>query len=209
MQDETLYPFIQSKETDLLLQSRVKEMLNKKAELEKELKHYVKIRNNWTRFDSTIKILGVIVTLSTSVTASVLIPMAVPVLIPTMLAGVSAINAGLAESFVIGVSSRKKKIFRERCELIQSYLNKMFVYIEKCKDDSIITIDEIEGFHKLINDYNMDMNRLKSGLKLENKDYSKLEKQAHLEAKKEIKQELRETLKEKEKFEMRSRYAMS
>src|SRR5947208_9992268 len=85
-----------------------------------------------------MKILGVIVTLSTSVTASVLIPMAVPVLIPTMLAGVSAINAGLAESFVIGVSSRKNKIFRERCELIQSYLNKMFVNIEKCKDDSII-----------------------------------------------------------------------
>jgi len=208
MPDETLYPILPTKESELLLQSRVKEMLDKKSELERDLNHYKKVRTHWTRFDSTLKIVGVVLTLSTSITASVLIPLAAPVIIPTILAAVSAINAGLTETVVIAVSSRKKKLFRERCELIQSYLNKMFVYIEKCKDDSVITIDELEGFHTLIRDYNTDMNRLKSGMK-ENNEYSKLEKQAHSEAKKEIKQELRDTLKEKEKFDMRSRYAIS
>ena len=208
MPDETLYPILPTKESELLLQSRVKEMLDKKSELERDLNHYKKVRTHWTRFDSTLKIVGVVLTLSTSITASVLIPLAAHVIIPTILAAVSAINAGLTETVVIAVSSRKKKLFRERCELIQSYLNKMFVYIEKCKDDSVITIDELEGFHTLIRDYNTDMNRLKSGMK-ENNEYSKLEKQAHSEAKKEIKQELRDTLKEKEKFDMRSRYAIS
>src|SRR5438093_4552814 len=196
MPDETLYPILPTKESELLLQSRVKEMLDKKSELERDLNHYKKVRTHWTRFDSTLKIMGVVLTLSTSITASVLIPLAAPVIIPTILAAVSAINAGLTETVVIAVSSRKKKVFRERCELIQSYLNKMFVYIEKCKDDSVITIDELEGFHTLIRDYNTDMNRLKSGMK-ENNEYSKLEKQAHSEAKKEIKQELSDTLKQK------------
>jgi membrane glycosyltransferase len=208
MTNETLYPVIPTKESELLLQSRVNEMLDKKSELERDLKHYKKVRTHWTRFDSTLKIVGVVLTVSTSITASVLIPLAAPVIIPTILAAVSAINAGLTETVVVAVSSRKKKLFRERCELIQSYLNKMFVYIEKCKDDSNISVDELEGFHTLIREYNTDMNRLKSGMK-ENNEYSKLEKQAHSEAKKEIKQELRDTLKEKEKFEMRSRYAIS
>ena len=79
----------------------------------------------------------------------------------------------------------------------------MYVYIEKCKDDSIITIGELEGFHKLMYEYDIDMNRLKSGS--ENKDYSKLEKQAHSEAKKEMQIEIKENLKEREKIEMRSR----
>ena len=208
MPDETLYPILPTKESELLLQSRVKEMLDKKWELERDLNHYKKVRTHWTRFDSTLKIVGVVLTLSTSITASVLTPLAAPFIIPTILAAVSAINAGLTETVVIAVSSRKKKLFRERCEQIQSYLNNMFAYIEKCKDDSVITVDELEGFHKLISDCNIDMNRLKSGMK-ENNEYSKLEKQSHLEAKKEIKQELRDTLKEKEKFEMRSRYAIS
>ena len=108
MTAESLYPTIQSKE---LLQSRVKEMLNKKSEIEKELSHYKKIRGHWTRIASSIKILGVVLTVATSITAGVLIPMAVPVLIPTILTVVSAFNVGLAESFVIGLSSRKKKYF--------------------------------------------------------------------------------------------------
>jgi len=199
MADKSLYPIIQSKESELLLQSRVKEMLDKKLELEKELKHYAKIRKNWTRIDSTLKISAIILAISTSAAVSVVIPMAVTFIIPTTVAVASATSVLAIEGFVFRVSSRKKRLYRERCELIQSYLNKMFVYIEKCKDDSIITIEELEGFHRLMYEYTTDTNRLKS-------DYSKVEKQALSEAKKEMKIELKETFKEKEKNEIRSRY---
>jgi len=181
--------------------------MSKKAELEKELNHYKKVRNHWGRFDSTIKVAGVLLTLGTSIAVSVLIPLSVPVIVPTVLSAIAAANAGLTEGLVIGLTSRKKRVFRERFELIQSYLHKMFVYIEKCKGDNIVTIDELEGFHRLMNDYNTDMNRLKTVV--DGNNHSKLEKQAHYEAKKEIRQELKTALKDREKSELRTLYAVS
>ena len=214
---QILYPSIPSIEGNaqnlkLLSDSRVKEMMNKKIELEKELKHYKKVRLHWTRLDSTIKIVGTVATVITAVGASVTASIVgVPIVIPGILAGISAVNAGLSEIVIVGWTSKKKKIFRERCELIQSYMDKMYIYTEKCKQDGIITIEELKSFHKLIDEYNSAVKAMKLGKQYDaekgiiNKDFDRLEKKAAEEAKKEKSQEMKDFLKEKEKNQLRAK----
>ena len=206
-----LYPAIPSIETNNqnikeLSNARVKEMLNKKQELEKDLRHYKKVRSHWTRLDSTIKIIGTVAAVSASLGATVTTMITgVPILIPAILAGIAALDGALTEIVVVGWTSRKKKIFREKCELIQSYIDKLYIYTEKCKQDNIITIEEIENFHKLIDEYNNTIRAKRLGVKDRKEyDYEKLEKQAHREVNKDIKKELISEIKEKEIQEFRS-----
>src|ERR1700710_2019760 len=190
-----------------LSEGRVKEMLNKKQELEKDLRHYKKVRSHWTRLDSTIKIIGTVAAVSASLGATVTATITgIPFIVPAILAGIAALDGALTEIVVVGWTSRKKKIFREKCELIQSYIDKLYIYTEKCKQDNIITIEEIENFHKLIDEYNNTIRAKRLGVKDRTEyDYEKLEKQAHREVGKDIKKELISNIKEKEIQDLKSR----
>src|SRR5829696_2171641 len=160
---QILYPSIVIKteaETNAMIneklsQARVVEMMNKKKVLEKELRHYVKVRKHWTRLDSCIKIIGTTAAVSASLGATVTATISgVPFIVPAILAGIAAVDGALTEIVVVGWTSRKKKIFRERCELIQSHMDKRHIYTEKCKQDGTINIEELEGYRKLIEEYN-------------------------------------------------------
>ena len=164
-------------------------MLNKKKELEKELRHYVKVRKHWTRLDSCIKIIGTIAAVSASLGATVTATISgVPFIVPAILAGIAAVDGALTEIVVVGWTSRKKKVFRERCELIQSYMDKMYIYTEKCKQDGVITIEELEGYRKLIEEYNNAIRAIRYGVKNRKEyDFEKLEREAYREVGKDLK----------------------
>ena len=44
---------------------------------------------------------------------------------------------------------------------MKEYINKFFYYFEKCKEDGIITIEELQNFDKLLEEYNNKMLELK------------------------------------------------
>ena len=100
-------------------------------------------------------------------------------IILTCLGGVGLITASsmiIAQSVLIGIESlngfittilsmrwtkRKKKEFRERIKLIEEYKNKLFYYTQKVREDGIITIDELQRFDLLLNEFNNKLLELK------------------------------------------------
>ena len=179
--------------------SRVDEMVRARAVLEKQLGHYRKIQRHWTRGDSVLKIAGTVLTVSTTIGATV-VPFVGPVIAAGVLGGCSALSVALTETVVIGLTSRKKKVFRERCQLVQSYLDRMFVYIEKCRSDNVISIQELEGFRNLMEDYNNELNKTKASAVVD----KRLEKIANRAAETQIKKEYVHRLKERKLQELRS-----
>ena len=206
--EQILYPAIPSIETNTinikqLSDARVNEMMNKKKELEKELKRYAKIRKRWGRADVGIKITGIVLA-STGAVAGILTgviagPLLIPIFVPSLPIIVGVLTASetiLTGGLVIGLTSKKKAFYRDKCNLIQSYIDKMYLYIEKARNDNIITIEELDGFRKLMDEYNVAVR----GIKVDKFDFDKL----HKDIKKELQKELVEEMKEKEKQQYRS-----
>ena len=78
--------------------ARVHEFLNEKKKLEDLLVHYKKIKNRWTKADSTIKIFGLTVGGITAVSASVIGGIStlgiglLPIILGSVFGGISAID---------------------------------------------------------------------------------------------------------------------
>jgi hypothetical protein len=178
---------------NLLNKSRINEMINKRQELERQLQHYIKIKKRWSNADLSVKIVGALLaaigtTGGTVVGAIGAVPIAIPIIVGSLTAGETIITSGL----VLGLTSRKTSRYREKIKIIQSYVDRMFVYIEKARQDSIITIEELEGFRKLMEEY---QNANNNNVKPLDYDYDKLKKQAEKEAEKKVKELIKKSRK--------------
>ena len=158
-QVQTIYPIIKTEQEvndmiqENLSESRKKSIYEHIDRIRIEYDHYNKIKKRWTTVDSTIKVTGLSLAAISGITAAVLSGGSfAPVVVTSTLAGVSA-KTILTETIYIGYTARKKKIYREKCELIMEYINKLFLFSEKCKEDKIITIDELEQFSLLVKEY--------------------------------------------------------
>jgi hypothetical protein len=176
---------------NLLNKSRINEMINKRQELERQLQHYIKIKKRWSNADLSFKIIGGLLaaigtTAGTVVGVIGAIPIAIPIIVGSLTAGETIITSGL----VLGLTSRKTSRYREKIKIIQSYVDRMFVYIEKARQDSIITIEELEGFRKLMEEYQNANNNVKPL----DYDYEKMKKQAEKEAEKKVKEIIKKNL---------------
>ena len=80
-------------------------------------------------------------------------------------------------------TSKCKKYFRQKCDHIKDYLNKMETLFIKCKEDGQISSGEFVQFQKLHKEYESGMINTKSEIK--SKDIKKVEKMA----KKELRQQ--------------------
>jgi hypothetical protein len=119
-----------------------------------------------------------------AVTAVFTPPLIVPLLVTALTAGESVLTSGL----IIGLTSSKKSYYRERIRTIQSCLDKMFLYIQKCQLDYQISIEELEGFRKLFEtEYQNGLTEIKVDY-----DYQKLKEEAKKAADKEFKKVLKE-----------------
>ena len=147
---------------------RIENFLNEKRVLEELLSHYNKLKNKWTKVDSSLKYF-----ILSSGGALTIISTILPVLsgfgiLPTIAlycgAGVglfTTINSGIEESFHIGLSSKKKKIYREICEAIKHCIDKLYFFQLKALEDNILTDEEINKAKDIIKDLREEILKIK------------------------------------------------
>lgn len=186
-ESKNLYPDIQTYTTysaDPLI-TRQKYMIEKQQELQNKLNHYKKLRSKWSKADSTLKTLGVVITALSSLIA-VVTTIAFPVaLVPTIFSIVAGINSLLTGGTVIGLTGKKKSQFKQKIEVINNYLNKLYIFFEKSKNDQDITVDEIQNFTNIYNEFQKALES-----PMQNAEYTKKEiKQAKNLAKKSLEKE--------------------
>jgi hypothetical protein len=208
---ENIYPILEKKlitvsekETQDMIdkalnEGRVKEMMNQRDALVRDLNRYKKLRKRWKRVDTSLKVGGIITIGLTGITAAVAgvvaPPLVIPIIapaVPIVLGVLSGTESIILGGVVMGLTQRKKKFYLDKCKIIQSHLDKVYYYTEKCKEDGIITYQELDGFRKIISDYRMDV----EGLKNPEIDIERLRKEVARESKSFLKKELKEEMRE-------------
>ena len=113
MDDKVSYPILLSEKENYeaaMNKSRIVEMTNKKLDLERQLKHYIKVKKRWDKADSSLKITGTVLAGGSAVVGAVVagltIPIAVPIVLGSFTSGETIITSGL----VMGLTNRKKII---------------------------------------------------------------------------------------------------
>ena len=157
----------------------------------KELARYKKIKSKWTVANTTLRICGISVTGLIAGASATVASLSVLIAVPIVLAGVSIASITFTESMIEGFTSKRKKYFRQKCDYIKSYLDKMEVLLLKIKEDGQVTPTEFKLFQELFKEYESGMISSKSEIK--SKDIKKVEKMA----KKELRQQRLNQLYEK------------
>ena len=168
MMDKQLYPKIQGgtatqaqvQSSDSELRGMLNFMEDKVKLLKKDLTHYKKIKSKWSVANTTLGTCGISL-------ASIAIPI--------VLAGVSGANITFTELMINSFTGKRKRYFREKCDYIKSYLDKMEVLLLKIKEDGRVTPTEFKLFQELLKEYE-SKTRLKSAIKLKN--LKKIQKKA-------------------------------
>jgi len=151
--------------------NRMNEFLLEKKKLEERLTHYKKIKKRWTKADSIVKISCVSLAGSLTVATSIvggLTPIilgATAGIITGVMGGVGAVQLFLGEGVSIGVTSKKKKIYREICEQLELGINKLYLFQVKALEDKVLTTEEIEECQRIIIEINEKIDRIKNGKK--------------------------------------------
>ena len=169
---------------------KINYMEDKLGHLKRELARYKKIKNKWTVANTTLRICGISVTGLVAGASATVASLSVPIAVPIVLAGVSIASITFTESMIEGFTSKRKKYFRQKCDYIKSYLDKMEVLLLKIKEDGQVTPTEFKLFQELFKEYESET-RLKSEIK--SKDVKKAEKMV----KKELRQQRLNQLYEK------------
>ena len=139
---------------------------------------YKKIKSKWTVANTMLRICGISVTgllAGASVTvASLSIPIA-----SFVLADVSIASVTFTESMIEGFTGKRKKYFRQKCDYIKGYVNKLEILLLKVKEDGQVTPTEFKLFQGLLKEYESGIINFKSEIK--SKDVKKVEKMAKKE----------------------------
>ena len=155
--------------TSQLNDSMKNEFLTLLNSLDLKLKHYKKIKNRWTQADSSIKIICISITglisIGTVVVSGLgIIPAAggtVGIILTCTFGGFNALYLFLTEGVSIGLTSRKKKIYREICESIALGSNKLYLFKQKALTDGVINNEEIEKAKKIVEEIKDEILKIK------------------------------------------------
>ena len=148
-------------------QSKINEFLSERKKLDELLAHYTKIKNRWTRADSTIKITGITLGFLLTCCSICIAPIStlgfgtVLIVTSSVAGGISALDLFLTETISIGLTSKKKKIYREICQCLELGINKLYLYQIKALSDNNLTNDEIETSKKIIEEIRRSCEALK------------------------------------------------
>ena len=148
-------------------QSKINEFLSERKKLDELLAHYTKIKNRWTRADSTIKITGITLGFLLTCCSICIAPLStlgfgtVLIVTSSIAGGISALDLFLTETISIGLTSKKKKIYREICQCLELGINKLYLYQIKALSDNNLTNDEIETSKKIIEEIRRSCEALK------------------------------------------------
>ena len=171
MMNEQLYPKIQSSESRGVLNF----MEEKVKLLQKDPTHYKKIKGKWSVANTVLKGTGISVS---CVLAGIIILTVGPLSISiatVILGSVSLGNATVTNLLVEGFTFKRKRYFREKCDYIKSYLDKMEVLLLKIREDGQISPTEFKLFQELLKEYERETS-FKAAIK--SKDLKKIEAKA-------------------------------
>ena len=158
-------------------------MMDKQKALREKLAHYKKIKNKWSCANTALKITGISLScILCEASILTVTPFSIPIA-AAILGGISLGNTAMTNLLTERFTSKRKKYFRQKCDHIKDYLNKMETLFIKCKEDGQISPEEFEQFLKLHKEYENAMINTKSEVK--SKDVKKVEKMA----KKELRQQ--------------------
>ena len=160
--ENNIYPTLNNTQlqeaSQTIYKTRISDFTNDKKSLEDLLLHYKKIKERWTAADSGIKLTGVVLAgllgVSSAVTGGIiiLIPGIALTIVSAVCGGVGAVNLFLIEGVSIGLTSRKKKVYREICECINHGIDKLYLFHQKALKDGELSDSELEESKKLIQD---------------------------------------------------------
>lgn len=217
---ESLYPSLSEREPKIitaaeldeltggkLSKARANEIINKQKELEKDLRHYKKLRKKYKKTSNILRGLGIGIGSALAVGGAVAGGLAtggiaVPILVPTVLAGVGAIETTITNTIAFTYIKKKIHRFSEKYDLINTYLNRLYHLYHRSVEDAKITLEEMDEFHKLIREYENEMSKMNSKDSGGDLHINKLEHLAEVEAKKEYEAELLIKLKNDKKQEL-------
>src|SRR3981189_1246722 len=207
MSAEKLYPQIHyedisDKVNKNLSDARIKEIQGKRNEMEKSLKHYKKILKRWKMIGNVLKIGSIVIVGGIGITSIVLGfgVLAAPITLG-ILAAIGAGEGIISEAVVLGVVKKKVSKCKKKIEHIQECISKSWFLFEKIIEDSIISLQEIDEFRKLIDQY-------EKGLSIESDDseYIKLRESLKHQAQKEAKEEIKDDLLKNLKNEVKQKF---
>src|SRR3981189_1499292 len=178
------------------------------------LKHYKKILKRWKKIGNVLRISSIIIVGGCSVTTIVLgFGAFSSPLILAIMAGIGGVEGILSEALVLGVIKKKLSKFSKKVEYIQEYISKSWYLFNKIKEDDIVTLQEVDDFGKLMDQYEKGMsvggNSVGEADSMD-KEYIKLREslrhEVRKELEKEVKSELKEDLKKELKEELKQKY---
>ena len=148
--------------------NRIQEFLSEKRKLEDRLEHYKKIKNRWTKADSSIKITGVTIVGILSVATCVFtgvgslgIAPTTAIIVSSVFGGFNALYLFITEGISIGITSKKKKIYREICEQLSLGINRLYLFQNKALEDKILTNEEMAECYKIVKEINENIRDIK------------------------------------------------
>ena len=146
--------------------------------LQKDLAHYKKIKGKWSVANTVLKGTGISVScVLAGITILTVGLLSVPIA-TVILGSVSLGNATVTNLLVEGFTSKRKRHFREKCDCIKSYLDKMEVLLLKIREDGQISPTELKLFQELLKEYEEETS-FQAGIK--SKDFKKIQKKAKKE----------------------------
>ena len=130
-----------SKNTD-----RLKHMLREQTLLEEKLIKYNKIKDRWNKADVTIKITGTImifISTSLAIVSGVIGSLGVlsPVIsgiLAAIFSALSLFKTSMIEILSIGLTSKRKRFYQQRIELVKEYINKFFIILRSVKKTELL-----------------------------------------------------------------------
>ena len=161
MSSEKLYPMLTSEyndQRDEHQRERLRFMKDKQQQLMNRLEHYKKIKHRWSIMKNVSEGLGVSITVISGVLAIVSTSGILGIPIMTILTTGSGLITG-----VITTITNKTFIGKRRSSIKKKYLrtkeivDNLQIYFQKCKQDNIITIEEMEQFESILQKYESDI----------------------------------------------------
>ena len=162
-----------------LNQERLDEMNEKYREMHKTLRHYTKLEKRWTKANNILKLSALTLGVGTSVLAclassGLVLPLeviavsATSVLTSSMIVGTSLGAVGALELIISKIitstfTSKRKKYYHNKVLIVKKYIDHAYIFIEKARNDRMITLKELEDFRAILHNLTNELERANKG----------------------------------------------
>jgi hypothetical protein len=193
--EKQLYPTLDDENRMQLYKQRSDKIISEIKRLKERSSHYSKVAKKWNTASKilegvsiTVLILGEIS--ATTVASVITAGIALPVFIPIILSTTSLAELGILKTTKHMLMNKCREKYTRKAKLYDEFINRVWLYYERARQDGIISMEELEGFIKLVEE-------LESKLEAENSSINNdsLRKQAELEVKREKQTEQLDRLK--------------